>query len=108
MTTDKKRKALIELCHKYPVCSSNDGCPLQGSISCRFSLLTEDEIDSLYDKAFPESEPVKSDNSVVTPNYEAEYHRLSKENAQLRVENYRLKTIIIGMCKKFFFEEDEE
>ena len=41
----------------------------------------------------------------IIPNYEAEYHRLQKENAEYRAENYILRETLIGMCKKFCFGE---
>lgn len=106
MTTEEKIKAMRAKCKG--INQWCDDCPLLDEDGCEFEVYDKARIDRLYSIMFPESESIKSDNPVVIPNYEAEYHRLSKENAQLRVENYRLKTVIIGMCKKFFFEEDDE
>ena len=33
-----------------------------------------------------------------SPDYEAEYYRLIKENRELRGQNFKLRDTIIGMC----------
>jgi hypothetical protein len=41
------------------------------------------------------------------PDYEREYHRLIKENAQLMAENDILRKTIIEMCKSLFVKGGE-
>lgn len=45
---------------------------------------------------------------ISAPDYEREYHRLQKENAEYRAENYILRETIIGMCKSFYAKGGEE
>ena len=40
------------------------------------------------------------------PDYEREYHRLVRENAQLISENLMLRKTIIEMCKNLFVKDD--
>ena len=42
------------------------------------------------------------------PDYEREYHRLIKENANLMSKNDILQKTIIGMCKNLFAKEGEK
>lgn len=42
------------------------------------------------------------------PNYEREYYRITKENAQLVAENNILRKTIIEMCKNLFVKCSDE
>ena len=95
MTIEQKRDALLDMC-----CGFCDGCRLSDEETCDVEGLPADEINRLYNKAFP----TKDNTAVTMPNYEAEYYRLSKENAKLRVEVFSLRETIIEMCKTFFKE----
>ena len=45
---------------------------------------------------------------VCQPDYESEYYRLIKENAQLKGENDELRKTIIEMCKNLFVKGGEQ
>jgi hypothetical protein len=44
---------------------------------------------------------------VCEPDYEREFYRLIKENAQLKEENDELRKTIIEMCKNLFVKGGE-
>lgn len=61
MTIEEKRKMLVEVCNSNgEECST---CALLGVKDCRFQILSDDEINRVYDVAFPDTTDANTDTT---------------------------------------------